>query len=205
MVSKIISHERLGKYLTNAGFNEEKALALYGWNIQISEAFFPVLSASEVCLRNTISRRLTSLYGDQWWDHNTFIEQMNKRGKGIVRRARDKLSREGKLSSGGMTAELSFGFWVNMLLRKYEDAIWVDFRTIFPNLPDHVNYEALYERCSSVSKFRNRVFHHEPIIEYDISKEYSQIIELIKWLSPEKAEWIKKYSRTMQVLRDKPK
>jgi hypothetical protein len=51
--------------MTAAGGDAEFALELYGWNIQISEAFFPILSAAEVCLRNTVSARVINEYGYQ--------------------------------------------------------------------------------------------------------------------------------------------
>ena len=103
-----------------------------------------------------------------------------------------------------MTAELNFGFWVNMLLARHEPVFWPDLHTSFTDLPPVVTYSALYTRCDAVREFRNRVFHHEPILHRNITKEYSQIMELIKWLSPDKARWIKQYSRVMAVARQKP-
>jgi len=203
LVLQIISQERLTKYLVASGHDAQRALDLYGWNIQISEAFFPVLSASEVCLRNTISARLLALYGPIWWDDATFLTQI-KNGKRIVKTARDKLKAKGPVTSGGMTAELAFGFWVNMLLPRHEPVFWPDLIKSFPNLPPPVTYPVLYKRCDDVREFRNRVFHHEPIFGRDISQEYRQIMELIGWFSPDKALWIKKYSRVMAVLRQKP-
>ncbi len=203
MVSNIISQERLTKYLKAVGFHESRALALYGWNIQISESFYPVLSASEVCLRNTISERLTELYGERWWESREFLDQIG-RGKRIVKTAQDKLKKTGTVTSGRMTAELNFGFWVNMLLEKHEPVFWTDFPKPFYSLPATVSYLELFERCDSVREFRNRIFHHEPIFERDISFEFRNIMQLIEWLSPEKSIWIKPYSRVMSVLRDKP-
>lgn len=204
LVTRIISQERLTKYLIAAGYDNQRALDLYGWNIQISEAFFPVLSASEVCLRNTISARLLTLYGPTWWEDATFLAEIRSGGTRIVRTAREKLQRRGHVTSGGMTAELNFGFWVNMLLPRHEAVFWADFNNSFDALPAAVTYTALYRRCDRVREFRNRVFHHEPIIERNISQEYSQIMELITWLSPDKANWIRQYSRVMTVLRHKP-
>ena len=112
MVTNIISQERLTKYLVAAGPNPDRALALYGWNIQLSEAFFPVLSAAEVSLRNIIVARLIALYGPQWWDDPAFLLQIKSGGKRIVKTARDKLVTTGAVTSGRMTAELNFGFWV---------------------------------------------------------------------------------------------
>ena len=203
LVSQIISQERLTKYLIASGHDTKRALDLYGWNIQISEAFFPVLGASEVCLRNTISARLLALYGPTWWDDAGFLNQITN-GKRIVKTARDKLKSNGPVTSGGMTAELNFGFWAKMLLPKHKNVFWTDLHNSFPDLPSQIAYTDLYKRCDDVREFRNRVFHHEPILERDISQEYSQIIELINWLSPDKAKWIKQYSRVMAVLRQKP-
>ncbi|AUQ63194.1 Abi family protein [Phaeobacter inhibens] len=204
MVTNIISQERLTKYLKAAGFDQTRALALYGWNIQLSEAFFPVLSASEVCLRNIISQRLVTLYGQNWWDDAAFLLQIKDGGKRTVLTARDKLNKRGALSSGGMTAELNFGFWVNMLLPRHEPVFWQDLHSNFSDLPAAVSYDRLYKRCDEVREFRNRVFHHEPILHMNITKEYSQIMELIGWLSADKAKWIKPYSRVMAVARQKP-
>jgi hypothetical protein len=103
-----------------------------------------------------------------------------------------------------MTAELNFGFWVNMLLPRHEPTFWPDLHTSFSDLPKHVSYDLLFKRCDAVREFRNRIFHHEPILHRNITKEYSQIMELITWLSPEKARWIKPYSRVMAVARQKP-
>lgn len=200
----IISQDRLGRYLVAAGHDVDRALALYGWNIQLSEAFFPVLSAAEVCLRNTVASRLEALYGATWWDDATFHGQIRSSGKRIVLTARDKLTQSGQVTSGRMTAELSFGFWVKMLLPRHEAVVWTDLRASFTHLPANVTYDDLYKRCDAVREFRNRIFHHKPILHRDISKEHSQIMELIGWLSPDKAAWIKPYSRVMTVMRTKP-
>lgn len=200
----IISQDRLGRYLTEAGHNVDRALALYGWNIQLSEAFFPVLSAAEVCLRNTVAARLGALYGATWWDNATFHGQIRPSGKRIALTARDKLIQSGQVTSGRMTAELNFGFWVKMLLPRHEAVVWTDLRASFTHLPAKITYDDLYNRCDAVREFRNRIFHHEPILHRDISKEHSKIMELIGWLSPDKAAWIKPYSRVMTVMRTKP-
>lgn len=204
MVTEIISQERLGKYLNAAGHDPVRALELYGWNIQLSESFFPVLSASEVCLRNTVSTRLIVIYGQTWWDDPNFHLEIKGPGKRIVKTAKDKLAATGPVTSGRMTAELSFGFWVKMLLPRHEPKFWTNLHRDFPHLPAVVSYRDLYDRCDAVREFRNRVFHHEPILHRNITAEHSRIIELIEWLSPNKAAWIRRYSRVMTVVRQKP-
>jgi len=203
MVVDIISRERLENYLIASGHNEQRALDLYGWNIEISEAFYPLLNAVEVCLRNIISNHMIDMYGQQWWNNDDYLDQID-RGKRIVRAARDKVKRRSAVTSGRMVAELNFGFWTKMLLPRHQGIFWESFNHVFDKLPDEITYDDLYGRCESVCDFRNRIFHHEPIFNWDISKEYQQMMELLKWLSPEKAVWIKDYLRVMAVMRQKP-
>lgn len=205
LVASIISQERLTNYRIAAGGDEEFALALYGWNIQISEAFFPVLSAAEVCLRNTVSSRLIQAYNHQWWNNEQFHLQIGNAGKGIVLRARRKLTRSGPVTSGRMIAELTFGFWVTMLKELHRPVLWENLHISFADLPESVTYDQFYYRCNEVREFRNRVFHHEPIINCDILLEYSKTLELIAWISSEKGDWIKNYSRVPVVARTKPR
>jgi hypothetical protein len=190
LVANIISQERLTKYMTAAGGDAEFALELYGWNIQISEAFFPILSAAEVCLRNTVSARVINEYGYQWWENVQFHSLIGPTGKGIVLRARKKLSKEGVVTSGRMIAELTFGFWVQMLRVENVPVLWTPLHTHFSDLPATVSHDDFYSRFDEVAKFRHRIFHHEPIIQRDILREYGTILELTKWISADKGEWI---------------
>ena len=191
--------------MTAAGGDAEFALELYAWNIQVSEAFFPILSAAEVCLRNTVSARVIQKYGYQWWENAEFHQLLGGTGKGIVLRARNKLSKEGVVTSGRMIAELTFGFWVKMLRTENVPVLWEPLHTHFSDLPATVSHDDFYSRCDEVAKFRNRIFHHEPIFDGDILREYGTILELTKWISADKGEWIQKYSRVAMVTRTKPK
>ena len=55
----IISAERLEKYLKAGGFNIDRALDLYAWNMKLSAAFVPLFSAAEICLRNLMVARIS--------------------------------------------------------------------------------------------------------------------------------------------------
>ena len=104
-----------------------------------------------------------------------------------------------------MIAELTFGFWVQMLRAENVPDLWTPLHTYSADLPDTVSYDEFYSRCDEVAKFQNRIFHHEPIIQRDILREYGTILELTKWISSDKGEWIQQYSRVAAVVRTKPK
>jgi hypothetical protein len=40
-----------------------------------------------------------------------------------------------------------------------------------------------------IRMLRNRIAHHEPVIDWDLSKHYRNIIELSGWLCPSAADW----------------
>lgn len=103
-----------------AGFDRDRALKLYLWNMRMSASFYPLLASVEVCLRNLISKRLHQKFGDCWWENASFHDIIGTQGKGILLRARNDVQRRKRqVTSGRMTAELSFGFWSKMLLPKY--------------------------------------------------------------------------------------
>ncbi len=104
---------------------------------------------------------------------------------------------------GRVTAELSFGFGVTCCCRNTRSPCGPH-SPHFPHLPAQVGRQELESRCERVRGLRNRISHHEPLLNRDISKDYSQALELLRWMSPEKAEWVKPRLETMQIPRRRP-
>jgi PIN domain nuclease of toxin-antitoxin system len=63
---QIVSQKRLSRYLAACDNNKTKALTLYRYNLQLSEALYSVVSCFEVALRNAINEKLCSLLGSDW-------------------------------------------------------------------------------------------------------------------------------------------
>jgi Abi-like protein len=204
-IEKIISSQCIGTYLKAAGFDRDRALALYAWNMKISASFLPLLSSVEICLRNLIVNRLVAAHGPDWWTDGTFVTLLGKRGKGIVKRAEKDITARGRVpDSGMMTAELSFGFWENMLLPKYEAALWSQLHSHFPNLSKQIDLSGLRSGCLHVRELRNRISHHEPIFQRDHLRDYSLCLTFIGWLSTDKAAWVKSICDVPAIVRLKP-
>lgn len=180
-------------------------MALYAWTLRLSASFYPLLAGIEVSLRNKITARLEGEFGTDWWQNEEFSQLLGKKGQTIVRKSVRALSeRNLPLSSGRITDELSFGFWRNMLLAKYETRLWTPLSASFDAMPREKTRSMLEHRCEEVLFLRNRISHHEPLLKRDITKEYSQALELLHWLSPEKAAWLKPELETMRILRQRP-
>jgi hypothetical protein len=202
----VISDARLGTYRVAAGFDDERALALYLWNAEVGEAFHLTIQAVEVALRNRTSAALERLFGAEWWASPDLLSVLDGERKAdldlVLKRIRN---RKLPLAAGQVVAGLSLGFWVGMLHKRYNPTLWGGrLHQAFPDYPLDRNRASLAEAASRVAWLRNRIWHHEPIIHLDLSLEHARVVRLLRWLSVAKADWIVPHSRLAQLLHNKP-
>ena len=206
MVIDALSRERLIPYLVAVGHHEKAAIDLYAWSMRLSESFYPLLSVTEVALRNAVANRIREIHGDTWWESKDFHDAIGKTAKGTVLRSRNqRLSEKKYVTHGCMVAELTFGFWTKMLLPKHETKYWSPLHDVFPTLPSSISLADLERRCQDVTILRNRIFHHEPLLGREITRDFAETLELVSWIDPRLSAWIKPQLRIMAVLRERPK
>lgn len=203
----MLTPRRFATYMKEAGFDRDIALELYIWNARIGGAFHLSIQATEVALRNRISRTLATVYGPNWWrDQNylTITDDYRKTDIATVeKRIRDRCYR---LDTDQVVAELSFGFWVGMLQGQYNQGIWgAHLNTAFPAMPVGTTRSAIHQSVKEISHFRNRISHHEPLVKANLSQKHSDVLKLLSWLCPSTANWIRKHSEVPALLRQKPK
>ena len=203
---RAISSARLGTYLTASGFDEARALRLYLWNAALGDAFHLPVQGVEVALRNCVNAALCDRFGAEWWSSGAFRKSCDReRGADIETSLRRIQNRGRPAITGQVVANLSFGFWVGMLQARYNPTIWSShLRVGFPDLPAGVSRYDLAASSKRVADLRNRIWHHEPIFRMDLSDEYRAAMELLTWLCPAKAVWLRPQCRVPQVLRQKP-
>jgi hypothetical protein len=208
-LSRTISPERLGTYLTAAGHDRERALALYVWNARLGEAFHTPIQAVEVGLRNNVGLALIEQFGAEWWRDDGFprlLDNIDGRRLADLEQVRRRLKKRGMtIVTGQVVAGLSFGFWVALLQKRYNPVLWSrHLSTAFPHLPLDRSRADLADRARKVADLRNRITHHEPIFRNDISKDFSEMMMLLEWMCPETHRWIRPHCRVPDVMRRKP-
>ena len=205
-ISNSISKPRLGKYLRAVGFNKNKAIDLYRWNAFVGECIHFPIQATEISLRNTINECLHTEYGKRWFEHAVFIDVLDHERMNDIEVALKRLrNRIEEFNCDDVVATLSFGFWAYLLQPRYFQPIWRKYlRTAFAFLPNGRAHKSVHLRAGEILDLRNRVAHHEPLIDRDLSKEHTNIIEFIRWISPEKAEWVRAHSFVQAALRQRP-
>lgn len=193
-IEKIISSERLKPYLRHHSNNFEKAIEHYKANIEISEAFYPLISILEVGLRNKINYQLIRRFKDEnWFENSNFIKIVSSYQIDSISEARKTILKEKKsITPGKVVAELPFGFWTSLFDTKFEMTLWKYLRLAFPNCPKSIRKrKTMSSKFNGIRKLRNRIFHHEPITWnlHVINNYRKEMIEGIDWLDKELVEW----------------
>ena len=184
------SPERLARYKVWAAGDAALALELYALNVAVSEAFYTSLHVFEITLRNAIHNAITAHYGSDWFTHAAI--PLNPIQQVKVEQARNRFS--GHVSDGRIVAELTFGFWTGMF-GKDKYMLWGKcFQPMF-DAGYPVKRKQIAVRLNRIRKLRNRIAHHEPIIQQDLQGIYTETRELIGWLSTDALIWCDTYCR----------
>lgn len=219
-ISKItenISLDRLSSYKNNDRDSLDLILSRYIYNVQISECFYPIIAALEVALRNRLYNAVAELKGQNW-----LLEEINQQiilsdnERNILLEAYKKIKRKHNFPSiGAIIAELTFGFWVNLCKKSYKNSLW-DKQDFFSNVfPDFDNYfnsptwdktKVIFPELKEILRLRNRIFHHEIIINNKMGIEncYNKTHKVLYSLSKDYAEIFENSFRFKDIIKQKP-
>ena len=193
---------------------------MYADNLRTAQSFCPSLSVLEVALRNAIHDSLTTEFRSSNWlleqqtefmidSRLTYInregeEIKNCKALNMVAAAIKEFKEQRQYSpstGSAIIAELPFGFWTTLFNKKYFDILNRTPLYAFPARPRGTTWENVNARLISVRKFRNRVYHYEPICFQNNSPNilcfqqlhdiHSDITDLLAWISPDVAQWLK--------------
>ena len=204
-IERIFSIERLEPYVNHHLGDFDKAVEHYKANIEISEAFYPLLSVLEIGLRNNIDGQLKRRFrDDNWFENSEFTKIVSRFQIEKVSEARSAILREKKdITSGKIISELSFGFWTSLLDSKFERTLWKNLRLAFPNCPKQLRQrKAMSSKFNGIRKLRNRIFHHESITWSikALTSYKNDMIEAIDWLDKGLLDWSKDLNRIDDIM-----
>lgn len=203
-ISNLITPQRLTRYLIASKGNKFLAIQLYEYNTIIAESLHGLIQPLEIGLRNSIHNVLSSDLRKEEWFGSIGLQTTEVQS---VEEAREALRKwKIPITPGRIVAELTFGFWVRLLSRKYEKSLWVPhLHKSFPEVkkPDRV---IIFDRFDGIRNLRNRVAHHEPLLMRNLDNDYADIIEALEWICPATAAWIRSTNSLQRnIFRHKPK
>ena len=193
-----LSAARVARYLEWAEGDRVRALELYALNTRLSEALYTSLQVLEVTLRNRIHAVMTDAINDSWFSAEGVLVLEHQLRQ--LRKARRNLSEP---TPNRIVAALSLSFWVSLLSPAYEE-LWQTtlHRIARRNDGRGLRRQDLAQPLAEIRNLRNRVAHHEAIIHWDIQQHYSNIEQVICWLSPAARNWCERHSRLPEVYPD---
>lgn len=187
-LERYISGERLTAYYRLSRGDQWVALKLYEKNAELSGALYGVIQGLEITVRNSIHNLMSDrLACGKWYDRFQFANSEPTE----IDRAKDSLLGKGQPTTPGrVVSELTFGSWVKLTGRIYEDTLWLPY--LYRIFPIRVNRAVAHERLVVLKNLRNRIAHHERIIgrTRPLPKELGQTIEAIRWINPIVADWV---------------
>ena len=227
-----VSAERWTAYRTAPDEDNSSIAGTYAWNVALCESLYPVLHVIEITLRNRIFGAAAAHFQvtgyfevNCWLDANPRVllddqvEYVIAAKKSLRKRLRKKFSGSRRaaalvkahMTPGRLVSELHFGFWTYLFDTGYAAGpskpgiLWPTLLPIvFPHNPGIQRHEAS-RRLVGVRQLRNRIFHHEEIWRRpNLWTEYSDMLELLSWMSPEAASVLHDFCQFPSAYREPP-
>ncbi|OOR87523.1 hypothetical protein B0181_10220 [Moraxella caviae] len=200
-IQKSQSEARLATYESHSK-DQNAALELYRFNLQISGAFLPCLAICEVAIRNTVSNALRAVYGENWAYNERFLRTLPKPRRQDVLKAHQSTADIDKI-----IPELPFVFWQSLFTSRFDDGIWrKHLKTCFchTEISDLAQFRSdLHRDLEMVRKLRNRIAHHEPIFNRDLKADYERILKIVGYCSKDTKIWLEYWQQVTDILATK--
>ena len=212
--STTYSAERLKSFVYSETDTIDDVIERYRNNIIISESLYPALCTLEVILRNAIDSVLRLHISQSWIEdeikNNSFLDKSDYQ---LLLNAYNLTQKECSLSSknfsiGKVIANLNFGFWTNLCVKKYSPKLWNKmscFKGVFVNYPNKKPEIAIIsKKLYTIRKFRNRIFHYEQIFKnpHRTLELYNSVMEVISYLPNDSFQILNKTSRFLDTYND---
>jgi len=193
-VNRHISSDRFDRYMHRCGNDFAKALALYEANTYLSQELYTVLNHYEVALRNNIHFVMSRAHGKDDWYNDWLTSIPHTRFRSKIFGAKDSLANRREVETPGkIIAEFTLGFWTTMFNNQYDRLLWGDLRFCFNNIPRSLRTRGnSARRVQKIRKFRNRIYHYEPIAWNfnSLQQNYNNVMQLIEWMDADLHAWV---------------
>ena len=190
LIDELITNERLNSYVPVFQHSDDVELVgAYLWNTHVCSALYPLLTAAEVTLRNSIDTALAQNISHFWWSRSRLHYKSfangspepfavsaikNNFSKAADQVRKDKRSRYGianvRPTHHEVIAKTEFSTWEFILDPEFmgPGLIWPTylgavFKGNWPSSKASTMLSSTKDLVKTVREFRNRVSHHEPV------------------------------------------
>lgn len=201
------SESRMRPYLREADGDQETALRLYKWNAELSAACFEVMSHLEVLIRNALDGCLQDHLKEATCGIPWFLMPINSgpaqtRISTSIETTRLRLRAQKKEMRPQIIANLSFGFWTNLLGTPHEELWRHSLHSAFPYSSG--KRKDVAAACTSLRLFRNRLAHPDSLLAVDVPFQLRKMLLVAGWVDPDAKLWLKSIERVTSVYSLRP-
>lgn len=192
-----LSKPRYGRFLEACDGDHERATDLYQRHSELSVALFGLLRGFEVLLRNAIDAVLAEGQPQTPIEATWMLDFNVLRPEGVkqVIVAIQRLERGKAITRGRVVAGVSFAFWADLFGRNYEHLWRHHLRHAFPH--GNLTRKDLSVRLQRVRRLRNRIAHHDSLLEQNTPARTEEILEVAEWIDPAAREWLARRSKAL--------
>lgn len=179
-LDRSITPARMTTYINAAAGDHARARDLYLWDRELAVGFLGDLAFLEVALRNAMSSQLEAKWGPTWYENNNM--PLDDRSMNTLSQAWSRIN--GAKTPGKLVAQCMFGFWRGLLDKgdhagKAPRRVRCDYEVLWRGVLDKAfpggrtqaksdglrwNREYALAVVTRVNELRNRVAHHEPLV-----------------------------------------
>lgn len=198
----LLPARRLAPYLRRAE-DPATALEFYRWSHAMASECWTVIAHFEVLLRHQIDQSLQEHTqeretGIPWFFQTSLLPDITHEP---LRRQVERLQTEGRLDRDQVIAGMSFGFWKSFFS---SDDLWRKaLHRVFPHRSG-LQRKDVTARLEGIRKFRNRVAHHDSLLNVDIPHEVRSILDLARSMDADYADWIEANSSWTDLYSESP-
>lgn len=211
-VRQALSHARMATYEAASKVTKDddpSALILYAWNAEVSGALLAPLHVCEVVIRNAVNDALERIYGNKWPWSPTFERSLPDPKIGYSPRKDLQSARRSAHTTGKVIPELKFVFWQKMFTSRYDIRLWdIHLHNVLPQLDITkgvtANRQMIYDQLEQLRKLRNRIAHHEPIFNRNLTDDFQIMLGVIEARCAVTKAWLDTNQTATSVITRKP-
>ena len=103
-----------------------------------------------------------------------------------------------------VVSAIAFDYWSNLFRVEYADIWRTKANVAFPGLERGQGRRKIQQLSMAINILRNRIAHHEPILDANVPDLHSKMIRLTRLRCPITSEWMRHYSTVGTVMRSRP-
>lgn len=228
-IKQLISEPRLEAYLRASGYNEQKALELYQWAMQLSGALHTQISYVEIAVRNSVDMALREWNRQHslsvYWSLENNADELlySLIGKPLrearknavqesLRRPRSHPRKGNPVAHDDVVSQLTLGTWSNLVGYKSHpknQQLWEEaLHKAFPFAEDAASVTCRQEigrQLETLRRLRNRVAHHDNLLEVRVTHRLNGMLALLAKINPDYVDFATAKSPVREISRLDPR